>query len=96
MNNKIPSRLKWQGTTYTFLRNKGNTIVYENNPIDHYDGSNGDIIVVEYRPHKMPKDRFYVLYSIEATAHFYVGGHSAYIKLPNITGKNRMAIPIWD
>ena len=96
MHSKIPPRVKWQGITYTFLRNKGNTIVYSDNPIDIYDDSNASLLIVEYRPHQSPKDRFYVLYKICAYSRLCLGDASANIELPNITGQNRMALPIWD
>ena len=94
--NKIPQKIKWGYTTYTFRHGKGKTLCYENNPIDYYDDSYGEILIIEYRPEMSPKDRFYVLYHIVSEPHLTPDGITANTISKNLSGKPRIATPIWD
>lgn len=84
-----PERLEWNGTIYEFKCNKANTLCYVSNPAIYWEDSERSIIV-EYRPTKSLKERFYVLYSL---ASYKKSNDVSGINVDIISG-NRMAKPL--
>ena len=84
-----PERLEWNGTIYKFRCNKANTLCYVSNPDTRWDGD-GRAIIIEYRPTKRLRDRFYVLYSISGYGNCF---NTAIISVDKIN-KDRMAKPV--
>ena len=87
---KVPEKVKWEIYTYYYLGCKQNILLYTRDGDPQLGDHNAEILVIQLRKDRFPKDAFYVLFYISINCN-----HS--IIMENISkNTNRIAIPIYE
>lgn len=68
---EFAKKLEFLGEIYEYSHAKKNVLTYISQPIVHYSDweENGGILIVQYRPEKKGKDKYYVLHQIVVTTY---------------------------
>lgn len=93
----VAQTVEFNHCLYTYSHAKHNVLVYEYQPTVEWGGeySDGGILIVEYRPEKREKERYYVLHSLNIWGG---SGKFTHSNLKQLCAKrgNRFAIPRKD
>ena len=91
----VAQEVRFHECRYTYSHSKHNVLIYVCQPEHYYDDwvEDGGILVIEYRPEKSEKERYYVLHEL----HINEGsGRIDHINFKEVCGHDcsRFAIPV--